>query len=146
MYEIVFGNLLIFLNRSGSRNQFDLSVNQNMADNILKLFDVKLSIGDNLDKMISRLSAECLSELKVKMIKHLITKKRLDHLRFDGHFLIAFDGTGLYHYDYEPFEGCPYKVNGDAKTYYAQVLEAKLVGEGGWSLSIATEWLHNRVV
>jgi len=108
MYEIVFGNLLIFLTRSGSRNQFDLSVNQNMADNILKLFDVKLSIGDNLDKVISRLSAECLSELKVKMIKHLITKKRLDHLRFDGHFLIAFDGTGLYHYDYEPFEGCPY--------------------------------------
>ena len=143
MYEIVFGNLLIFLTRSGSRNQFDLSVNQNMADNILKLFDVKLSIGDNLDKVISRLSAECLSELKVKMIKHLITKKRLNHLRFNGHFLIAFDGTGMYHYDYEPFEGCPYKVNGNTKTYYAQVLEAKLVGEGGWSLSIATEWLDN---
>lgn len=143
MYEIVFGNLLIFLTRSGSRNQFDLSVNQNMADNILKLFDVKLSIGDNLDKVISRLSAECLSELKMKMIKHLISKKRLDHLRFDGHFLIAFDGTGLYHYDYEPFEGCPYKVHGDAKIYYVQVLEAKLVGKGGWSMSIATEWLHN---
>lgn len=143
MYEIVFGNLLIFLTRSGSRNQFDLSVNQNMADNILKLFGVKLSNGDNLDKVISRLSAECLSELKVKMIKHLISKKRLDHLRFDGHFLIAFDGTGLYHYDYEPFEGCPYKVHGDAKIYYVQVLEAKLVGKGGWSMSIATEWLHN---
>jgi len=143
MYEIVFGNLLIFLTRSGSRNQFDLSVNQNMADTIFKLFDVKLSIGDNLDKVISRLSERCLSELKVKMIKHLITKKRLDHLRFNGHFLLVFDGTGLYHYDYEPFEGCPYKVNGDTKTYYAQVLEAKLVGKGGWSLSIATEWLHN---
>ena len=71
-------------------------------------------------------------------------RKLFEKWKFQGSYNLSFDGSGVYTFDHEPFEDCPYKETKNGIKWYVSVLEAKLVFSNGFSLSLATEWLRNQ--
>lgn len=99
---------------------------------------------DTVHKFLKKLPAEELENIKKILVQKLFEKKVLEKWKFMGRYQVAVDGTGMYSFDYEPFEGCPHKTSKNGKkSWQVHVLEAKIVMANGLSLSIATEWLHN---
>lgn len=145
--EVLMAAIAMFLFRRGSRNGMDnLSRKGRFAANYKRVFGCRLPDMDTCDKLLRRLPQECLEQLKYEMIRVLVRKKVFDKFRFDSlYHSVAIDGTGLHSFDYEPYPGCPKKTSRSGKTTYTvYVLEAKIVCSNGFSISIATEWIHNR--
>jgi hypothetical protein len=62
----------------------------------------------------------------------------------NNRYVIAIDGTRVHTFDKEPFKGCQKTVHKSGKiTWSVNVLEAKIICENGFSLSIATQWQEN---
>ena len=145
--EVLLAAIAIFLFRRGSRNGMDnLFRKGRFAANYQRVFGCRLPDMDTCDKLLRRLPQDSLEKLKYEMIRVLIRKKVFDKFRFDSlYHSVAIDGTGLHSFDYEPYPGCPKKTSRSGKTTYTvYVLEAKIVCPNGFSISIATEWVHNR--
>ncbi|MBI9063531.1 MAG: hypothetical protein JEZ14_16230 [Marinilabiliaceae bacterium] len=54
----------------------------------------------------------CPSELeKINriLIQQQIQKRVLDKFRYNGRYIVAVDGTGVFSFNHEPFAGCPHK-------------------------------------
>jgi hypothetical protein len=65
----------------------------------------------------------------------------------NNRYVIAIDGTRVHTFDKEPFKGCQKTVHKSGKiTWSVNVLEAKIICENGFSLSIATQWQENEWV
>lgn len=57
---------------------------------------------------------------------------------------MAIDGSGIVSFDNPHCENCLYKTSKRGKTtWFHNVLEAKLITENGFALSLATEWIEN---
>ncbi len=135
----------MYMIRCGTRND----MNENRSErryrsNYRKLFGLRLPHMDTVDDLLEQLDEEVLDKLKRDLIRLLLRKRVFHKYRMSsGHFTIAIDGTGVYKFDKEPYPGCPYHHKKKGKTYYQNVLEAKLVTENGFSISLATEWIVN---
>ena len=104
---------------------------------------------DTLNYYLERLSPECLSALRKKMIKSLIRMKSFERGRLMGKYRrIILDGTGMFYFREKHCDNCLVKTitaeNGTkVKTYYHKVLEAKLVLGDKIVVSIDTEFIEN---
>jgi len=142
--EILMAGLMLFVFKRGSRNNADMGVRGSFEKNYRNLFGMRLPVMDSVDVFLRGLDPCELEKLKRILVSRLVYKKVLDKFRFRGHFLVAIDGTGLYSYTYEPFAGCPSKTSKNGNTtWQVYALEAKLVCQAGFSISLATEWLCN---
>lgn len=144
--EIILACVYMYLMRCGSRN----SVNNEgqfskFKKNYKRLFGLRLPNMDTVNDLLERLEVSLLEDLKTRIIKRLLHQRVMHKFRFKGkYFIIAIDGTGLYKFDECPYEGCPYKKSKNGKiTYHQPVVEAKMVGFNGFSLSLATEFVIN---
>lgn len=146
MAEIILASVFMFLFKEGSRNQMneDREVGQFEA-NYKTLFGLKLPHLDTVSDVMNKLEEEHLESCRRHLIKYLLDKRTLHRFRLLGkYFTIAIDGSGVYTFDKQPYAGCPSKTSKSGKkTYYQNVLEAKIVCSNGFSLSISTEWLKN---
>ena len=142
--EIIMAGLSMFIFKRGSRNNMDKLVSPDVEKNFTTIFGVRLPIMDSVHVFLKGLSPQALENLKQLLVSKLIEKRVLDKFRFLSGFIVAIDGTGVYSFDYEPFNGCPYKTSKNGKkSWQVYVLEAKIVCSNQFSLSIATEWLQN---
>ena len=104
---------------------------------------------DSLNYYLKKLSTECLSGLRRKMVKSLLRKKIFNNNRAEGkYWRIILDGTGLYYFKEKHCENCLMSTwtdkEGKKKTvYYHKVLEAKLVLSEKIVISIDTEFIEN---
>jgi len=100
---------------------------------------------DTVDKVLREINPPELEGLKRLFLKELFTRRGLHKLRLFGkYFTISVDATGYASFEQAPYGGCPFRTSKKGKkTYIQPVLEAKLVGKNGFSLSIATEWILN---
>ena len=104
---------------------------------------------DSLNYYLKKLSPECLSELRRKMIKGLLRMKIFDNNRVEGKYRrIILDGTGLYYFREKHCDNCLSATRTDKdgkkkKVYYHKVLEAKLVLSEKIVISIDTEFIEN---
>lgn len=104
---------------------------------------------DTLNCYLERLSPECLSELRRKMVKSLIAGKAFTKARLLGtYWRIILDGTGLFYFKERHCENCLRDVRKDENgkqvvRYYHKVLEAKLVLGDGFVISLGTEFIEN---
>ena len=104
---------------------------------------------DTLNYYLERLSPECLSELRKKMVISLIRGKQFNRNRMLGkYWRVILDGTGLFYFKEKHCENClcTTKKTDDGKTiklYYHKVLEAKLVLSDNVVISIGTEFIEN---
>lgn len=104
---------------------------------------------DTLNYYLEKLSPDCLSELRKKMIKSLIRGKQFNRGRLFGkYWRVILDGTGLFYFKEKHCKNCLCSVRtGEdgkkTKQYYHKVLEAKIVLSGKVVLSLGTEFIEN---
>jgi len=143
--EIVFAAIAMFVFKCGSRNNFDnLAKSENFTTNYRKTFGHKLPGMDAVALVLKTISPDELEKLKSQLVSHLIEKRVFDKWRFEGHLIVAIDGTGIVSYDHQHCEHCLKKKSKNGKiTWFHNVLEAKLVTQNGFSISLCTEWIEN---
>lgn len=104
---------------------------------------------DTLNDYLERLSPECLSELRRKMVTSLIRGKQFHRKRLLGkYWRVILDGTGLFCFKEKHCENCLCTErrtdNGKKeKLYYHKVLEAKIVLGDSIVISLGTEFIEN---
>lgn len=104
---------------------------------------------DTLNYYLEKLSPQCLSDLRRKMVTSLIRGKQFYRSRLLGkYWRIILDGTGLFYFKEKHCENCLCVVRRDEngkelKLYYHKVLEAKLVLGEKIVISLGTEFIEN---
>lgn len=104
---------------------------------------------DTLNYYLEKLSPDCLSELRRKMITSLIRGKQFNKGRLQGkYWKVILDGTGLFYFKEKHCENCLCTVRtGEdgkkTKLYYHKVLEAKIVFSENVVLSMGSEFIEN---
>ncbi len=104
---------------------------------------------DTLNYYLEKLSPECISQLRRKMVKSLIRMKSFSRAKLEGkYWRVILDGTGLFYFKERHCENCLVKtVTGKdgtrVKAYFHKVLEAKLVLSEKIVISIGTEFIEN---
>lgn len=104
---------------------------------------------DTLNYYLERLSPECLSELRRKMVTSLIRGKQFNRNRLLGkYWRVILDGTGLFCFKEKHCENClcTERRTDDGKKeklYYHKVLEAKIVLSDSIVISLGTEFIEN---
>jgi len=145
MAEIVFAGIALFLFKCGSRNQLDsIASCRNFRQNYRKAFGHRLPDMDTVSLIFGSLPEDELESIKQQLIRQLIEKRVLDKWRFEGDVVVAIDATGIASYDHEHCPSCLTKTSKRGKkTWFHNVLEAKLVTSNGFSISLCTEWIEN---
>lgn len=104
---------------------------------------------DTLNYYLEKLSPDCLSDLRKKMVVSLIRGKQFNKNRLLGkYWRVILDGTGLFCFKEKHCDNCLCTVrkNEDGKTvklYYHKVLEAKIVLSDHVVISLGTEFIEN---
>ena len=104
---------------------------------------------DTLNYYLEKLSPECLSDLRKKMIISLIRGKQFNRGRLLGkYWRVILDGTGLFYFKEKHCDNCLCTIRKleDGKTeklYYHKVLEAKIVFSSNVIISLGTEFIEN---
>jgi hypothetical protein len=138
------GGLSMFIFKRSSRNHTDKSVSGHFEDNYITLFGKHLPVMETVDKFLRQLPPEEMERLKRMLVQQLLERKVLEKWKYNGRYVVSVDGSGLFSFDYKPYEGCPYKVSKTGKvSWQAYVVEAKIICGNGLNLSIASEWLEN---
>ena len=139
----------MFLLRLGSKRDISYKLSTGLfLKNLCALtniYDDKTAHHDTLEYFCQRLEPEQLYKIRHKMVNRLIRKKCLNKFRLlDSYFMIAIDGTG--HLAFKE-RHCPHclskKKDGKILYYYHNVLEAKLVTDTGFAISVETEFIQN---
>lgn len=105
---------------------------------------------DTLNYYLEKLSPECLSDLRKKMVTSLIRGKQFNRNRLLGkYWRVILDGTGLFYFKKKHCENClcTTRKTDDGKTtklYYHKVLEAKIVLSDNIVISLGTEFIKNK--
>lgn len=104
---------------------------------------------DTLNDYLERLSPECLSDLRKKMVTSLIRGKQFNRGRLFGkYWRVILDGTGLFCFKEKHCDHClcttrKTEEGKTVKLYYHKVLEAKLVLSDTIVISLGTEFIEN---
>jgi hypothetical protein len=144
--ELLTAAISMFIFKSQSRNALnnDRRHSGKFTSNFQKLFNATLPHLDAVQDFFEELPPHELEQVKVDLIGRLIEKKVFYRYKMFEHYMIAVDGTGVISCDWDRF-GCGLKKeskNGKT-TYLYAVLEAKLVTESGFCISLASEWIIN---
>ena len=140
----------MFLVRLGSKRQIKYLLSTDEFKKNLKLISSspthKIPHPDTLENLLKKIKPEEIAGIRQKMIARLIRMKCLVAFRLLGiYYMIAIDGTGHITYKERHCPHCLTKTkNGKVIYYYHNVLEAKIVTEGGLALSVETEFIENR--
>ena len=143
--ELIMAAIAMNLLKEGSRNAMNNDRNtDNFKSNYEKTFKMKLPHMDTVDAVFRVLEGKLLEKLKESMVKALFKRKIFRRQRFQDYYIIAIDATGVQTFN-EPNDFALHKTSKNGKkSYFVNVLEAKLVTYNGFSISIATEWIDNK--
>ena len=144
--ELLTAAISMFIFKSQSRNALnnDRRHSGKFTANYQKLFNATLPHLDAVQDFFEELPPHEIEQVKVDLISRLIEKKVFYSHKMFEHYMIAVDATGVISCNWDRF-GCGLKKeskNGNT-TYLYPVLEAKLVTESGFCISVASEWIIN---
>ncbi len=144
--ELLFGSLGMFIFKAQSRNAInnDRRHSGQFTSNFHKLFKADLPHLDAVQDLFEILPPDALEKIKVDMVSRLIGNKVFYKDKIFDHYMVAFDASGVISCDEDRF-GCGLRKeskNGKV-TYLYPVLEAKMVTESGFCISLGTEWIIN---
>lgn len=148
--SVLWAPLLAHLFKIDSRRglTYSLAQHHSAINNFTKLTGDNLQRfphHDTINNVICRLNPLEIEQVGVSLMKNLIRKKSLDEFRFFNTFLIAFDATRLFTYDYPH---CPWCLkteyeDGRPTLYHHDVLAARMVFPNGLTMHIASEFIEN---
>ena len=145
--ELIMTCIAMFMFKKGSRNAFNNESSETkFKDNFQKIFKMRLPHMDTVDNVMRRLDEEWLEKLKTELVKVLIEKKVFYKYRFLGkYYRVVIDGSHVMSVKEGHCENCLHRTSKKTgKTiYFHNVLEAKLVCENGFCISLGTEWIEN---
>lgn len=147
--EIIMGGITMYLLKEGSRNSFNNDrMDNNFRKNYKTLFGMELPHMDTVDDVFRVIRPEELEKFKVEMVRELIEKKVLHKGRLKGkYFLIAVDATGVMSFTKKHCDKCLTKISKNGKrSWFHNVLEAKLVLPNGLAISLSSEWIENETI
>ncbi len=136
----------MFLFKQGSRNAMNNERDESkFCKNYERLFKARLLHMDAVEDVMRVLEAHHIETLKTELMKGLLTKKLLRKFRVFGHsYQVVIDGTHVMDVPEGHCEHCVHQTcKNNRVRYFHNVLEAKLVGDNGFCLSLATEWIEN---
>ena len=146
MGNILMQGLFMFLCQGDSRNQMNnrAAFGDYLKENFCRLFPgLQWAHFDTIDEVLNKITMENLEQVKTRMLREMIKKKRIT-TTYD-YYMIAVDATGVTTYDEDPGGKLLYrKLSGGRRQYLNHILEAKIVTPEGLSLSICSEPLNNR--
>ena len=146
LVEIIMAGVAMFLFKTGSRNAMNNERKEPMfRKQYERLFKCRLPHMDTVEAVMEVLEDHHVELLKVELIKGLVAKKVLRRYRLFGqYYKVVIDGTHVMDVPEGHCEHCLHQTftNGTVR-YFHNVVEAKLVGDNGFCLSLATEWVEN---
>jgi hypothetical protein len=92
---------------------------------------------------LGRSGAPAYAALRTKLVRRLIRSKALEPARLQGYYVAALDGTGQLCFRQRHCAHCLTQEHETYTLYMHQVLEAKLLGPAGLTLSIGSEFIEN---
>jgi hypothetical protein len=146
LVELITAALAMFIFKKGSRNALNNERNEGkFKKNFQRIFKVGLPHMDTVNKVMERLDEEHLEKLKTELVRGLIEKKVFYKYRLlDKYYRVAVDGSHVMNVKEGHCEHCLHRTSKSGKvTYFHNVLEAKIVCENGFCISLATEWIEN---
>jgi len=146
LLEIIMAAILMFILKRGSRNSLNnIRKEKQLRKNYKKIFNLRMPHMDSVNNVMRKLPEEYLENLKMDMVKRLIENKIFHKLRLFGKYhMIAIDATHIMNVPEGHCEHCLYTTSKKGKKrYFHNVLEAMLVGNNGFSISLGTEWIEN---
>ncbi|MFH0924593.1 MAG: hypothetical protein V1872_03015 [bacterium] len=144
--ELVVASIAMFIFKEGSRNAFNNErKEETFKKNFERIFKVRLAHMDTVNEIMKQIKEDELEKLKTEMVRGLIEKKVFYKYRFLGkYYRIVVDGSHIMNVEKGHCEHCLTRTSKNGKvTYFHNVLEAKLVSENGFCISIGTEWIEN---
>lgn len=144
--ELITAATAMFIFKAQSRNAVnnDRRHSGEFTANFQKLFKTDLPHLDAVQDFFEALPPPELEQIKANLISRLLENKVFYRYKIFDHYMVAVDATGVVSSDEDRF-GCGLKKESKKGkiTYLYPVLEAKLVTENGFCISLATEWIIN---
>ena len=133
----------------GSRRQLDFDLDARgtqVLRNLNRLAQTQQEtrpVHDTLDHFLGHTGAAPYAGLRTLMLRRLIRMKALDAARLQGRFVVVLDATGHLAFRQRHCPHCLVYRHATHTVYLHQVLEAKLLGPAGLTLSMASEFIEN---
>jgi hypothetical protein len=146
---LIWWGISLYLFQLGSRRQLDFDLDARgtqVLNNLNRLAHTEQEtrpVHDTLDHFLGHTGAAPYAELRTRMLRRLIRMKSLDAARLQGRFVVALDATGHLAFRRPHCPHCLVYRHATHTTYLHQVLEAKLLGPAGMTLSMASEFIEN---
>ena len=146
---LIWWGIALYLFQLGSRRQLDFDLDARgtrVLENLNRLAGTKQTtrpVHKTMHIFLGRTGSDPCAELRTHMLQRLIRMKALDAARLQGCFVAPLDATG--HVSFRK-PHCPYCLvtrHEHYTLYQHQVLEAKLLGPGDLTLSMASEFIEN---
>ncbi len=146
LLELIMAGVAMFLFKKGSRNAMNNERDEpTFRKNYERLLKTRLPHMDTVEDVMEVLEAHYIETLKTELVKGLLTKKILRKFRVFGQaYQVVIDGTHVMDVKAGHCAHCLHQTfKNNRVRYFHNVLEAKLVGENGLCLSLATEWIEH---
>lgn len=147
LVELIVASIAMFIFKEGSRNALNNERNEEkFKKNFERIFKVRLAHMDTVNNVMKQIKEEELEKLKTEMVRGLIEKKVFYKYRFLGkYYRVVVDGSHIMNVREGHCEHCLKRTSKKSGkvTYFHNVLEAKLVSENGFCISLGTEWIEN---
>lgn len=146
---LLWWGISLFLFQLGSRRQLDFDLDargSQLLDNLNRLADTEQTtrpVHKTLHYFLGRSGANSIAWLRTRMLQRLIRMKALDAARLQGRFVVPLDATGHVSFRRQHCPHCLVSRHEHYTLYQHQVLEAKLLGPGNLTLSMASEFIEN---
>lgn len=103
----------------------------------------ELPYWETIQDVFQNINTDELRDIQKYIIKTLIRSKMFDKYKYNGHFQLVIDGSGLSSHSYNLNNNCIKKKYKDGKVAYCKyILECKLI-VGNLVLSLDSEWIEN---
>ena len=146
---LIWWGISLYLFRLGSRRQLDFDLDARgtqVLHNFNRLAQTQQEtrpVHDTLDHFLGHTGAAPYARLRTRLLRRLIRMKALDDARLQGRFVVVLDATGHLAFRQVHCPHCLIYRHATHTVYLHQVLEAKLLGPAGLTLSMASEFIEN---
>lgn len=143
LVDLVGSTISMFSLQQESRNSYNQD-RPALIENLRKILGIKLAHGDTCEDLLRHIDPEQTTGLLNSMVSGLIQSKVFSSFRYKGRYLIAIDATGVHSFS-DDQQGTALRRNSKSGLihYNSAVLEAKLIGENGFAVSLCHEWIQN---
>ena len=146
---LAWWGIALYLLQLGSRRQLDFHLDARgtcVVDNLNRLArtaQTSRPVHDTLDYFVGRCDLDGWPRLRTRMIRRLLRMKVIDPARLLGRVVVPIDGSGHLAFRKPHCDHCLIQKHENYTVYMHQILEAKLLGPSGLTLSMGSVFIEN---